>query len=1115
MLLAECLLIAKLDEHTVFGFNFNARSAFREINLSGIFQSTSRFSQLCQSSKESSGSEEGSQDGFNEKRQNLGNDIQKKFFKAQNFAPSLFSKPSLSQDSVIEPSLETLEGVETGEKNAHVSSDLVDFMPGADKAVINTNNRREGKKKSRESNQFLNSTANKNQATGQPFRKRSRRLRKGTIIEQKSQNSELQKSSKQVFDKNPEKPSKRKNATSDSSSLPSLNGPEVQTVTEDRNQPDMPVGGLSSWEEFLGSTRSDNSGPDSLSTKVPFKFGSNLSSQSSVRATFLMDETKLRGPRDIVTYSENFDGAKPKVEEPSAEKSDPEKNYLPSIQDLFPMDLSTVKEENQNPTKTRKMLGINASSNMLYGEGGSIANLTISAKTNEMKSVANILQGISPVADLFYRSSQAQNQEDDGDDDDEHDDEELPFSAEQTDSVTSDHNKIRIRRNMVQPSESDRQIGKESNRDRPSDGQTQKTGTNGIATGSRGRKMVRRGMEMLVGGIPINADPPQRSVELFYDAQQCFDADNAYADWASTISINQRDFGPLWHAGSISKILLFEKGLFCEHFCHSTIKWNVCPNDLRAIVEAHDTHSFASTQDIDLVGSNPSNGIADTSVDSSFSEFASTSSETVQRLEPRTKVKGFSKDSFTKRNSSLSEEVNDIFYNTKGTFAFEIAISKEELESGEGGRNGGILKAVFARAFLSVLERSVQTTMREVSERFTVEIPSLVLTETEYGFTSVAVEFKVEASYSSNALDLERRLKRIGSVFTQAIDDGEIALAVAAAAKEEKRWPVTVRERVVEECLFQDDDGDGPLSEKDGDSTAPTPIQSNDDDVQTSVKLEVENETSDLFIGGGDDGVFFDYSSKNAANSPYGGKIGLRLVDAVVERARQRQPKVIAVGDVHGCVDELQDLLRECDYSPGDLVVLLGDLVCKGPDSVAVVQMAREIGAIGVRGNHDFEVIRWHQAIKSGVDPPVVGSEHFHIASCLSTADMKWMYSLPWYISSKDLGCLFVHAGFVSGIRLAKQNPRLMMNMRSILPDGTVTSKFFNNWPWARLWDGPQTVLFGHDADRGLQQYEHALGLDTGCVYGGRLTACILPEKRLVSVSARREYFKYRRKHYD
>lgn len=118
----------------------------------------------------------------------------------------------------------------------------------------------------------------------------------------------------------------------------------------------------------------------------------------------------------------------------------------------------------------------------------------------------------------------------------------------------------------------------------------------------------------------------------------------------------------------------------------------------------------------------------------------------------------------------------------------------------------------------------------------------------------------------------------------------------------------------------------------------------------------------------------------------------------------------------------------------------------------------------------DLKILLWLSTL------PQIGSEHFQIASCLSKADLKWLYSLPWYLSSKDLGALFVHAGFVPGIRLPKQNPRLMMNMRSILPDGTVTSKFFSNWAWSRLWDGPQTVLFGHDADRGLQQYEHALG---------------------------------------
>lgn len=231
------------------------------------------------------------------------------------------------------------------------------------------------------------------------------------------------------------------------------------------------------------------------------------------------------------------------------------------------------------------------------------------------------------------------------------------------------------------------------------------------------------------------------------------------------------------------------------------------------------------------------------------------------------------------------------------------------------------------------------------------------------------------------------------------------------------------------------------------------------------------------------------------------------MVEGRWERALGRAPRVIVIGDVHGCITELQALLRLADFQPGDQVVLLGDLVAKGPDSVGVVQMAREIGARTVRGNHDFEVVRWWEARERGDgQQSVVSMEHARIAEQLGAAEHAWLVESPWFIESEEMGYLFVHAGFIPGVKLTQQNPRLMMNMRSVLQDGTVTARNVADCEWAKLWQGPQTVVFGHDAFRGLQQHEFAMGIDTGCVYGGRLTALLLPENRMVSVAAKRCY---------
>eukprot|EP00584_Thalassiosira_punctigera_P004479 CAMPEP_0172537540 /NCGR_PEP_ID=MMETSP1067-20121228/9123_1 /TAXON_ID=265564 ORGANISM="Thalassiosira punctigera, Strain Tpunct2005C2" /NCGR_SAMPLE_ID=MMETSP1067 /ASSEMBLY_ACC=CAM_ASM_000444 /LENGTH=1114 /DNA_ID=CAMNT_0013322865 /DNA_START=212 /DNA_END=3556 /DNA_ORIENTATION=- len=847
------------------------------------------------------------------------------------------------------------------------------------------------------------------------------------------------------------------------------------------------------------------------------------------------------------------------------------------------------------------------------------------------------IEGVLPVSELFYRSTQSmfssgiygddtssssKGQANDCEQDELCDDEELPFSAEQSDRLSTRGNKIQIRRNEADDPSlilgdivSGMQIGMEDtfpsevvrrelttmakqeqeekrrlelrmkNQPRMAMGEGQSRGSTQdgkriggekVPEGTRsslkprannsksrrkdrnGRKMVRRGMEMLVGGEPINADPPQRSVEINYYRKHP-------KLWARAITTNSRDFGPLLHMHSAAKVEKESIGLFCENFVGVTKKWGICPDDLNSVVSRHQNSLTAA--DDDAKGRNDAPSVSEKNMEALVGTITSpgtrsnytvpslsrTEEDVAESASGQTMIfnsreldapKGFGsgRKSIEKRKGSrggrsgmtsekslwpihtrcdqdctesepLQEENTKSHYRLTyalgGELKFSLGVSGAELEYGHG------------RPFCNVLRDGIGLSINADEMGFDVLIAKLEIKDVEGGSTDIVVQFQLNPREAMRMDEAERAAKEVNGALASAMDEGKMAMALAHVALEEKGWSARIRNRIVEDFLFETEDDN---EERDfvSDETDAEDIDSESDsrkedtyDGPFGMEGDIIHAKDDIWLGGGNGGVFFDYSKSNYLNSEYQGKLGPYLVDAAIERARQNQPRVIVIGDVHGCIDELKALLKKCDYHPGDTIVFLGDLVCKGPDSLSVVEMAREVGAIGVRGNHDFEVVRWHQAIKSGADPPVIGSEHYYVASSLSTADLKWLYSLPWFISSSHLNALFVHAGFVSGIRLAKQNPRLMMNMRSILPDGTVTSKFFNNWPWARLWDGPQTVFFGHDADRGLQQYEHAIGLDTGCVYGGKLTACILPERRLVSVNAKREYFQYRRKHFD
>jgi hypothetical protein len=188
------------------------------------------------------------------------------------------------------------------------------------------------------------------------------------------------------------------------------------------------------------------------------------------------------------------------------------------------------------------------------------------------------------------------------------------------------------------------------------------------------------------------------------------------------------------------------------------------------------------------------------------------------------------------------------------------------------------------------------------------------------------------------------------------------------------------------------------------------------------------------------------------------------------------------VGDVHACADELRDLLS---LSKPDRVIFVGDMFNKGPDPDGTWKLIEEYGAEAVLGNHDRKVVSLASAKKKWRAPE---------------AAIEWLRGLP--LSLEGEGWLVVHAGIdpVRGLEHTSEDQLLTMRR---WPDDDRSDNPF----WWELYTGDRLVIYGHDAVRGLQDHRpKTLGLDSGCVYGRRLSGYLLEDDAIVSVPARAVY---------
>jgi bis(5'-nucleosyl)-tetraphosphatase (symmetrical) len=230
----------------------------------------------------------------------------------------------------------------------------------------------------------------------------------------------------------------------------------------------------------------------------------------------------------------------------------------------------------------------------------------------------------------------------------------------------------------------------------------------------------------------------------------------------------------------------------------------------------------------------------------------------------------------------------------------------------------------------------------------------------------------------------------------------------------------------------------------------------------------------------------------------------------------------IFIGDIQGCAQALEELIDRVGLRPDDRLWCVGDLVNRGPDSLAVLRRLRGLGARTVLGNHDLHLL--HLAATRAVLP------HRHpLASVLPAPDVEsllaWLREQPVMHVERDF--VVVHGGLHPAWRdlpavAAAVNAAVPSHLRGVVDDRIVFATEVRYCdaegrrpptdepppgppfaPWDHFYQGERWAVFGHWARRGLVVAPRRRGLDTGCVYGGTLTAWVAEEDRLVQVPGR------------
>jgi len=215
--------------------------------------------------------------------------------------------------------------------------------------------------------------------------------------------------------------------------------------------------------------------------------------------------------------------------------------------------------------------------------------------------------------------------------------------------------------------------------------------------------------------------------------------------------------------------------------------------------------------------------------------------------------------------------------------------------------------------------------------------------------------------------------------------------------------------------------------------------------------------------------------------------------------------RIIAIGDVHGCHEEFEELIERLRVDPRtDRVIQLGDLVNRGPDSHRAIRLAEERGIESILGNHELRLLR---ARREGRDEALKDYDWTTLEQ-LSDDDWRYLEGLPRFKQAAYIDTVFVHGGFRPDEPWHRQSIDDITEIQVLDAHGRAAkqSDHPEQPPWADHWPGSPFVIYGHTPRSYVLRRRGSIGIDTACVYGGYLTAYVMPDQRFVHVRARQAY---------